>query len=192
MSLHPLLENAAVGEMPAWAEATPARREHAGRVAVLMGGWAEGLGLDAAGESRWRAAGVLHDALRDADPDALRPRIAPGLQALPAFVLHGPAAAERLRVEGVNDGEFLRAIAYHTLGHPGLDQLGVALYAADFLEPGRDLLNDWREDLRERMPGDLINVVREILAARLGHLLEAGRPVRSETMAFWNSLSHEG
>lgn len=192
MSLHPILERAGAGEMPAWAEATSARREHTSRVADLMGTWAEALGLGRAEVVRWRAAGVLHDALRDADPEALRPRVAPGLQDLPAFVLHGPAAAERLRIDGVKDGSFLRAVAYHTLGNAGLDDLGVALYAADFLEPGRDLRNGWRRELRARMPEAFTDVVREILAGRIAHLLETARPVRSETMAFWNSVSREG
>jgi 2-amino-4-hydroxy-6-hydroxymethyldihydropteridine diphosphokinase len=157
-----------------------------------MGGWAEAKALSAREASRWRAAGLLHDALRDADPDTLRPRVAPSLRDMPARVLHGPAAAERLRVEGVRDGGFLRAVAYHSLGHPRLDELGMALYAADFLEPGRDLLNEWRGELRARMPGQDADVVREILAARIVHLVKSGGPVRRETVAFWNTLSGEG
>jgi len=192
VSLHQILEHAANGNMPEWAEATTARLEHACRVSGLLGSWADALGLHATEVSRWRAAGILHDALRDADPQLLRPRVAPDLQDLPDLALHGPAAAERLRVEGVHDGSLLRAVAYHTLGNDRLDHLGVALYAADFLEPGRDLLNDWRAELRARMPGEMTEVVREILAARIVHLLETGRPVRSESMAFWNSLSREG
>jgi 2-amino-4-hydroxy-6-hydroxymethyldihydropteridine diphosphokinase len=178
--------------MPDWAEASPRRREHALRVADLMGSWAVDLGLDAVGVDRWRAAGLLHDALRDADPEGLRSRVSPDLRDLPAFVLHGPAAAERLRVDGVADGGLLRAVAYHTLGHASLDALGKALYAADFLEPGRDFLNDWRADLRARVPTELDAVVMEVLAARIAHLIERGRPVRSETMGFWNSMAREG
>ena len=192
MSLHPLLERAAGGEIPDWGVMTPARREHADRVAELMGAWAEALGLGLREATRWRAAGVLHDVLRDEDPDALRARVVPSLQGLPAAALHGPAAAERLRGAGVMDGAFLRAVAYHTLGHPQLDDVGLALYAADFLEPGRNLRNAWRKELRERMPGETTDVVREILAARIEHLLKSRRPLRTETVAFWNVLAGEG
>jgi 2-amino-4-hydroxy-6-hydroxymethyldihydropteridine diphosphokinase len=171
---------------------TPARLEHVGRVAELMGAWAEARDLSPLDVSRWRAAGVLHDALRDEDPASLRVRVAPRLRELPAPVLHGPAAAERLRAEGVRDEPLLKAVAYHTLGHARFDDLGFALYAADFLEPGRDLLNAWREELRGRMPDEAMVVVQEILAARIGHLVTSGRPVRPETMAFWNSLTGEG
>lgn len=106
-------------------------------------------------------------------------------------MLHGPAASELLRVEGVMDGSFLMAVAYHTLGHPGLGPAARALYAADFLEPGRDIRNEWRGGLRSRMPHDAEAVVREILSARIVHLLDTGRPIRPETAAFWNQMARE-
>jgi 2-amino-4-hydroxy-6-hydroxymethyldihydropteridine diphosphokinase len=162
------------------------------RVAALLEGWAGALGLDREERTRWLAAAWLHDALRNADPEALRPRVPPPAAALPGPLLHGPAAAERLRIDGVDDGELLRAVAYHTLGHPGLAALGRALYAADFLEPGRDLLNDWRAGLRDRCPGDLPGVVKEILGARIVHLVGRGSPLRAETVAFWNAMAVGG
>ena len=191
MTAHPLVEQAARGELPAWAEATEPRRAHMARVAALMGAWSEELGLPEADRVRWVAVAWLHDALRDADPETLRHRVAPSMSALPGLLLHGPAVAERLRVDGVTDGGILLAVAYHTLGHPELDTLGQALYAADFLEPGRDLLNDWRETLRARMPEELGDVVRELVAARIVHLVERESPMRPETVAFWNSLARE-
>lgn len=191
MSADSLVERAAQGELPAWAEATEPRRAHMARAAALMGEWSEDLGLPEADRVRWAAAAWLHDALRDADPESLRSRVPPALSGLPGPLLHGPAVAERLRVDGVRDGELLLAVAYHTLGHPGWGRLGQGLYAADFLEPGRDLLNDWRETLRARMPEELTDVVRELLAARIVHLVERDSPMRPETVAFWNSLARE-
>ncbi len=139
MTLHPVVGRAARGELPAWAVVSKERRQHMERVADLLGSWAEELGLAEAEGRRWRAVGYLHDALRDAPTRELRAGVPPKLADLPGRILHGPAAAERLRVEGVADGELLLAVAYHTLGHPALGTLGRALYAADFLEPGRDL-----------------------------------------------------
>ena len=48
---------------------------------------------------------------------------------------------------------------------------------------------DVRAELRSRMPGQLDQVVKEILQGRILHLVRAGRPVRTETMSFWNQLA---
>jgi len=188
MTLHPVLLHAAEGRLPEWAEAGPVRREHVARVADLLGEWAGQMSLPDAERLRWRAAGVLHDALRDADPETLRDRVPPGLNRLPGPVLHGPAAAERLRVEGVLDGAFLTAVSFHTVGSERLDRMGRALYCADFLEPGRDFLNDWRAELRARVATDVNGVTTEIVAARLKHLIDRGLPFLPNTVKFWNAL----
>lgn len=192
MTVHPVVERAAHGELPAWAEAGPERRDHMTRVADLLGAWARALGQPEEERIRLAAVAYLHDALRNADPERLRPRVPPALAGLPGLLLHGPAAAERLRVDGVRDGELLEAVSYHTLGHPSFGALGRALYAADFLEPGRDLLNDWRAQLRARMPGEADAVVREVLGARITYLVGKGSTLRPETVAFWNALAGEG
>ncbi|NIU78085.1 MAG: HD domain-containing protein, partial [Gammaproteobacteria bacterium] len=81
----------------------------------LMAAWADALGLAEHDLTRWKAAAWLHDALRDAEPESLT-----GAAEYPPKVRHGPAAAVRLRGEGVEDEELLEAIAAHTLGRPGL------------------------------------------------------------------------
>ena len=191
MPLHPIVSAASAGDLPAWAVAGPARREHMGRVADLLERWAAGLGLDADDRVRWRAVGFLHDALRDEDPEALRPRVPRAEQALPGPLLHGPAAAERLRIEGVEDGPLLTAVAWHTLGDPRFGPLGRALFAADFLEPGRSFLPEWREALRARMPSALDDVTVEVARARLGRCLERGTPLLGRAVEFWNRLVEE-
>lgn len=193
MGVHRVVERAAAGELPAWAVATEERTEHMGRVATLLGSWSAELGLPEEERIRRLALAYLHDALRDARPDELRRRVPPGLSTLPPPILHGPAAGERLRIDGVADGALLLAVTYHTLGHADLGPEGRALYCADFLEPGRvDLRDAWRAGLRARMPGGADEVLREILGARIAHLVEGGRPVRPETMSFWNSMASEG
>ncbi len=161
------------------------------RVADLLGDWAGALGLGAEDVMRWRAAGHLHDALRDEDPEALRPRVPPRLAALPGPLLHGPAVAERLRIEGLEDGELLAAVSFHTVGNARLGRLGRALYAADFLEPGRPYRPDWRAKLRGRMPDDFDDVLLEIVRARIAHRLEREGCLLSWTVAFWNRLVGE-
>src|SRR5690606_17933318 len=117
---HPLLEAAADGDLPPWAEAGKARREHVARVAELLDGWARAEGIPREERRRWRAAGILHAVLREAAPTDLRRDLPPEWRDLPDSLLHGPAGAVRLRDAGVRDAEFLHAIAYHTVGHPRL------------------------------------------------------------------------
>lgn len=188
-TLHPVLAAAAQGVLPAWATARDGRRAHMARVAVLMRAWAEARGEPHEEVERWAAAGFLHDAMRDEDHETLRAQVDARFRELPGKVLHGPGAAARLRQDGVEDEELLHAISYHTLGSASFGALGMALFAADFLEPGRTLHEEWRRELRRRAADDLVNVVREILAARIGYLVERGRPLRSETVNFWNRMS---
>ncbi|HEV2147914.1 MAG TPA: HD domain-containing protein [Longimicrobiaceae bacterium] len=177
---------AARGELPPWAEASPRRREHIARVAALLDQWADAAELDPRERDRWVAAGWLHDALRDADPERLRAAVPERFRVLPGPVLHGPAAAERLAGEA--DAEIRDAIRYHTLGHPGFGPLGKALYLADFLEPGRDFEPEWRASLAARMPAEMDEVLIEVLRSRIRHLIDRRKPVSPETAAFWSAL----
>jgi 2-amino-4-hydroxy-6-hydroxymethyldihydropteridine diphosphokinase len=187
--LSPIVAAAAEGRLPTWAKVKAERFAHMGRVAELLDSWARAAGLSETDRIRWRSLAYLHDALKDVPPESLRADLEPPFDMFPDPVIHGPAAAARLAREGVKDAELLDAVRYHTLGHPRMGPAGRALYAADFLEPGRDLRNEWRAELRARMPADLDGVVKEILGARMVYLIGEGRPVRPETLAFWNSLT---
>jgi HD superfamily phosphohydrolase YqeK len=186
--LHPLVARAAEGELPPWTLAGRARRAHIRRVMGLLEVWARELGLGDEERTRWLAAGALHDVLRDAGPEELRRWAPREFRSLPEPFLHGPAAGARLREEGLEDEGLLRAVTFHTLGHPGLDAAGRALYAADFLEPGRPHDPAGRRELARRFPADPRGVVAEVVRTRIGLVLAAGRPVRFETVDFWNSL----
>jgi HD superfamily phosphohydrolase YqeK len=187
--LHPIVTAAADGILPAWAVYGEARYQHMQRVARLMKLWARSRGLKPRKVKRWIAAGFLHDALRNEKPSRLRMAVPPRFKRLAGPVLHGPAAAQKLRHEGVEDGRLLLAIEYHTLGSRHLTTLGRALYAADFLEPGRNRRVKWRSKLRKRMPDELDSVVLEILSARLAHQLHTSRPMRPETVGMWNAMT---
>jgi HD superfamily phosphohydrolase YqeK len=159
------------------------------RVADLLESWAPRNPWDE--PLRWRAAGFLHDVLRDAAPEELRKVGGAELDRFDDDVVHGPAAAARLRTEGVRDEDFLRAVAYHTIGHPELDDLGRAVYAADFLERGRPYRRKWRQSLRSRMPQDANAVLRDVARAKIEKQLGDSRPLSEETRAFWNVLVKE-
>jgi HD superfamily phosphohydrolase YqeK len=185
--LHPLVQRAAGGELPDWAVANARRREHIERVRRLLETWAGALELSERERIRWCAAGTLHDVLRDAPPEELRARVPPSFRHLPGKVLHGPAAAVRLRRAGVRDRGLLRAVACHTLGHPGLDAAGRALFVADVVEPGRRDRSGWRRTLRERYPRNSAEVLAEVIRARLTWQLEAGNRLDARSVGFWNA-----
>jgi HD superfamily phosphohydrolase YqeK len=189
MSAPDSVERAARGELPAWAVVGPRRRAHTARVASLLDEWAISLGVPSEERARWQAAAWLHDALRDAPSRDLRPLCPPVVRDLPGPLLHGPAAAEKLRAEGVTDSLLLNAVAYHTVGCADFGDVGRALYLADFLEPGRGFEPLWRASLRARMPHRLEDVLREVAGARIAHLVEVGKMIRPETIAFWNQIA---
>ena len=188
-ALSPLVRAAARGELPAWARVSEKRRAHMGRVAALLGDWAAALGLPEEERTRWLAAGWLHDALREAPPDELRPLVPEEFRALPGKLLHGPAAAERLAGEA--DAELLDAVRYHTLGSPRFGRLGRALYLADFLEPERRFEPEWTASLRARMPGEMDEVMREVVRARVRHVNESGSTLHPETRALHEQVQAE-
>ncbi len=89
-------------------------------------------------------AGLMHDLAKYFQPQRLLElAIANGLDVDAVFrenprLLHADVGAIVAREEfGVNDEEVLRAIANHTLGAPGMDDLSCIIFLADTLEPGR-------------------------------------------------------
>lgn len=167
--------------VPPWAVVTPGRLAHIERVVALLDRWAEQLDLPPRERRRWAAAGWLHDALRNATEGELRDWTdEPG----PVKLWHGPAAAARARQDGITDEEVLQAVAWHTVGHAEWGQLGQALYAADFLEPGRPFLAEIRGELVERYPGERDAVFREIVRLKLAHLHATETALHPLTAAF--------
>lgn len=137
---------------------------------------------------RWRAAAILHDALRDAESASLADW---SDLDWPPRLLHGPACAARLRADGVDDDELLEAITFHTVGNPRPAAIPDYLYMADFLEPGRRFLTEKRSALRARLPDDRDAVLREVAAMRIGQRLEHGERLPPQSVEFWNRIIGE-
>lgn len=173
--------------LPSWAIVTPERAAHVSRVVTLLWEWATAMQLPDEETLRWRKAGWLHDALRDADEPTLR-RLS-GDNASPLALLHGPAAARHAADLGEDDHSVLDAVRWHTVGSPEWDAVGGSLFAADFLEPGRTFVLAGREDLTRRYPDNPRRVLREIVELRLAHQRQKGRADHPMTVAFLESLS---
>ena len=81
--LHPLIKGAAKGKLPKWAQVDRRRYAHMTRVADLLTEWADELGLPRKERRRWTALGYLHDALKCADPKALKKVVSGKFKKLP-------------------------------------------------------------------------------------------------------------
>lgn len=173
-------------ELPVWAQVRDKRAAHIRRVTAMLDGWAAALEVGEAERGAWRAAGVLHDALRDAPEDELR-RLVPG-SALPAAVLHGPAAAVLLEREGEPRADVLEAIRHHTIGCEGWGRVGRALFMADYLEPGRRFAQAERAFLARHVPDDFDGVFREVVRHRLAWTVQEGHELFAQTVRLWNSV----
>jgi len=183
-SLHPVIRAAGDGDLPDWAVMDDDRWAHAERVARLMRKWAKRQGLRKSDRVRWSAAGYLHDALKCVPPRRLR-RVYDLPGDIPDPILHGPACAQQLRDEGVDDHSLLRAIAHHTTGHRELDELGSSLYLADYLDPGRLSGRVRRRRLRSRLPAEHDQVLAAVAAAKIGTLLDRRLQIPRVTVEFW-------
>jgi HD superfamily phosphohydrolase YqeK len=173
-------------ELPSWACVSETRRAHIGRVADLLDAWAAAMNRSDADRARWRRAAILHDALRDA-PAATLDALAPEWTHIPKLQ-HGPAAAAMAARHGERDRGVLDAVRYHSIGYADWDPVGRMLYLADYLEPGRPFRQAERRVMADRVPLEPEDVLVDVARERLRWTVDAGRPLLSETVRFWNAL----
>lgn len=134
----------------------------------------------------WIDAGAWHDALRDADESLLRS--CTGDVVRPVGMLHGPAAAQLLVVDGESRVEVLEAVRWHTVGSTSWARTGRALYMADFLEPGRNFMQVDRAFLADCVPSAFEAVFRQVVRMRLEWALREGKGLAAETVALWETV----
>ncbi len=173
--------------LPEWAQISEKRRAHVERVTTLLDDWAVRLALDGQEARAWHDAGRLHDALRDAPEDVLR-ALAGEPAGYTVDMLHGPAAAERLRRDGESRQDLLDAIRHHTVGSSQWGRLGRALYMADYLEPGRKFSRGDRAYLAAQVPHAFDATFRQVVRARLEWSLREGMRLYQTTVQLWNEV----
>jgi len=180
------MSDAASIDLPPWAAVSPKRRAHIARVTALLEQWALAMHLDAAAHAAWRDAGRLHDALRDA-PEAELRRLS-GDAETPAPILHGPAAAARIAVDGERRTDVIEAVRWHTVGRAEWDRTGRALYMADFLEPGRAFDRHVRAAVAADVPADFDRAFRRVVRLRIEWTLREGKGIHPETVRLWDAV----
>lgn len=168
---HGLYVHAAV--MPALALEKEERREHSFRVALLAAKYAPRYGIS---QDKAILASALHDCGKYV------PLSSPMLKGcklpddVPAPVVHqftGAYLAEHSF--GIDDGEVLDAIRYHTSGREDMTPLGKLIFLADMLEEGRFF--EGVEELRRLLSDDLNACFLEALARQIAYLRASGKPV---------------
>jgi len=122
-----------------------------------------------------RIAALAHDLAREWDSDRILATALKDQRVISDFnrahpvLLHGFAASWILRDEySVDDQSLLDAVRYHTTGHPQLDDAGLILFAADYMEPGRNHLDDMVRESLLSLPFD--QMILSILDAMAEHL----------------------
>ena len=86
---------------------------------------------------------------------------------------------------GIVNPSALDAIAYHPTGHPGLDDLGFAIFIADYIEPNRSYINDdERVSLMERVATDRYATLWDIYRRKETHVRAKNREPHPVSSAF--------
>jgi nicotinate-nucleotide adenylyltransferase len=170
------------------------RAAHSRSVADLAAGLCLRNGLDPLAGS---VAGLAHDLCKEFDRAmqeglarawAQRSGVGQRISALlGGALMHGPAAAELLASEyGLEDRDILEAVAFHTVGAPGMGALAQIVYAADKLEPGRRHVDAaFRESCLALPPDELFS---EVLSDSVRWLLKEGLPIEEGSLAMYHAM----
>lgn len=103
---------------------------------------------------------------------------------------HGFHAAHiAQRAFGIESPALLDAIRYHTTGTPGLSREGLALFVADYSEPGRPMT--WAPEIREQAKTDLAGAALRVCREKIRFVQAKGRKPHSRGVAFMDSLEAE-
>ena len=179
---------------------SPKRAAHSRGVADFSARLCERNGID---PQRGRIAGLAHDLCKELPMEEQRRLFLAYVQShsddafpwcdeasggvIAEDILHGPAAAAVLFDEyGLMDGDIIEAVAYHTVGKPGMCLLSILVYCADKIEPGRKHVDEaFRLRCLSLEPeAMLLAVVEDTLA----WLARKGAAVAPPTVILYNSL----
>lgn len=169
---------------------SPSRYEHSLRVASLSRDLCERFGLD--GRTGY-LAGIAHDICKACKDRVLLLLVTKdgkpvtGIEAAKPSLLHGRAAAVLLKSDyGVHDESVLEAVRNHTFGSPTFDKLGMILFVADKIEPGRD---DYDPASRQKiLESDLDGMTRLVLEDNVRYLELKGKQVSAATLSMLEQL----
>jgi predicted HD superfamily hydrolase involved in NAD metabolism len=105
-------------------------------------------------------------------------------------LLHGPLAAEQLRRDcGVDDPDVLEAVRWHSIACAGMGEVGLVVFLADKLEPGKAGASSYLRRAAELAQESLEEAVLYCLTAEMGRLLERGGLLHPASVEARNDLT---
>lgn len=138
-------------------------------------------------------AGILHDIMKDADENTQ-------LQMLSEFAIIPDETARASRtlwhaitgaafiehILGVDDGDILQAVRYHTTGRAGMSLLQKVLFVADFTSADRTYPD---VDVMRRLADESLDkAIVYGIDYTIRELLAGGRPIHPDTVAAYNDV----
>lgn len=150
-------------------------------------------GLDA---GAGKIAGISHDIARElSDSEIISLAGKDGLgisnyELEHPVLLHGRAGAVMLEEKfGITNLEILDAVRWHTTGHPGMGEIGKALFVSDYIEPGRTHVSD---AYRKKIYGMNLNgMVIEVLSSQIEYLRNSGNIIVESSILLYDKLLSE-
>ncbi|AEM21934.1 HDIG domain protein [Brachyspira intermedia PWS/A] len=86
----------------------------------------------------------------------------------------------------ITDKEILNAIESHTVGHRNMTMLEKIIYAADYLEPTRNI--PAADKIREKIFTDFDNAFLEVVLESINFVLSKKQYLSDKTIELYNSL----
>jgi predicted HD superfamily hydrolase involved in NAD metabolism len=137
-----------------------------------------------------RIAGWLHDSAKEEKRETFLGLVESGKIELDEETFqipslwHGFHAAYLGSSEfGIESEEILDAVRYHPTGAPGLGKIGLALFVADYSEPGRGI--EGAGQIREQAKSDLLDAALRVVEEKIGYIENTkGKKPHSRSLAF--------
>jgi predicted HD superfamily hydrolase involved in NAD metabolism len=140
-----------------------------------------------------RIAALLHDCAKNMEEQDLKNLITQNGYSIDEVcdkapeLLHGIGGSIIAnKTIGVEDGEILDAIKYHTTGRKGMTKLEKIIYLADYIEPNRDFKGV--ESLRKLSEKDLDKAVVKALDNTITYVISNGGLLHIDTIIARNSF----
>lgn len=168
------------------------RFQHTLRVTKVAQELAERFGID---QKEVTLAALLHDYAKDLEASSLQSYIesyglAKELLNYNFELWHGPVGAELVREKlSLTNERILNAIRYHTTGRAGMDQVSLAVFVADYIEPARSFPGV--DLVRKQAEEDLELAARQALKNTISFLLSKDVSIHPDTFLAYNDLTNK-
>ncbi|WP_226673190.1 bis(5'-nucleosyl)-tetraphosphatase (symmetrical) YqeK [Rossellomorea aquimaris] len=145
-----------------------------------------------ADEKKAETAAIFHDYAKFRDKQEMKAiieeeNLSGELLLYNSELWHAPVGALLVEREvGIEDGEILNAIRFHTSGKEGMTILDKVIYLADYIEPNRGFpgVEEVRELAKESLDAALIKALQNTMT----FLMKKNQAIYPDTFRFYNEL----